>query len=232
MRRLESFGLVRAGAQATVDSSPPPSPRQGMLTAMDQLDFRPISESEERELHTQCIASLRSGDPRRVFDAVQALQWFPSDDQLLDVLLEMLEAPETVFRGLALEGLAALDHAGSADCLAAFVERHRRDEDEAARAVAVLGGVGSAANVAFLELVIWDPATYGEEVRERAVEALLTLATRGFEEARRLLEVANQSQELDEAITASARAALRELGKSDWGDQGFATIDATLEPND
>ena len=199
---------------------------------MDPIDFEPISASLQTELHAECLRSLRSSDPQRIFNAVQALRWFPGDDLLLEALSNLLQASTPVLRGLGLEGLGALEHTESTGAIIEHIERHRHDTVEAARAISVLGATGSETSIPFLERVIWDDSSFATEAKEHAIEALLALAAAGLEGARHLLETAHVSTDLDEALVVAARAALRELGQRDWDDKGFATIDATMEPSD
>jgi hypothetical protein len=199
---------------------------------MDPIDFEPISASLQAELHAECLRNLRSTDAKRIFDAVQALRWFPEDDLLLEALVDLLSASTPVLRGLGLEGLSALEHAESTGAIIEHIEQHRRDAAEAARAISVLGAVGTDSSIPFLERVIWDDSAFSTEAKEHAVEALLALATKGMEDARHLLETAHLSTDLDDLLVSAARAALRELGQRDWDDKGFATIDARLEPSD
>ncbi len=197
---------------------------------MDPIDFRSISKEDESQLRAACVEGLRSGDARRVFDAVQAIKWFRRDDDLLEVLMELLESPSKAMRGMALEGLGNLDHEGALGSLTLFVES-RHDADEAAAAITAIGRVGNEATVLFLERVIWDEASFAMEVRERAVEALSDLASRKIETAVRVLEAAYASEELEPTLVDAGRAALRALGADEWDDRGFMTIDAELEPD-
>jgi HEAT repeat protein len=194
------------------------------------LDFQGISPEDERRLRAQCLEGLRSDESRRIFDAAQSVRWFRGDDELLEALLELLEAPEPARRALALDGLANLEHPAAAGPLTGHVRAVHRTPEESAHAVYVLGRVGDAGVVPFLERLAWDPTTYDMEIRSRAIEALLSLAQRGHEAAATLLETANASEELAEELKELAAAALRELATGDWDHRGFATLEAELPP--